>query len=1019
MTDPRSAEDIFSEVAARPVEERADFLDGACGEDASLRARVERLLAAQAHAEPPAEGPGSRIGPYQLLRKIGSGGFGVVYMAEQRSPIRRKVALKIIKLGMDTEQVIARFEAERQALALMDHPGIARVLDAGATDSGRPYFVMELVKGVSITEYCDKNKLTTRERLALFVEVCHAVQHAHQKGVIHRDLKPTNVMVTLHGGTPIPKVIDFGIAKATNQRLTERTLFTEYRQFVGTPAYMSPEQAEMSDLDVDTRSDIYSLGVLLYELLTGTPPFDSYRLQRLGQVKIQQIICEEEPPKPSTRVSTMGEAAVTVARKRGAEADALVKSLRGDLDWIVMKALEKNRTRRYRTASELGKDVVRHLEDEAVLAGPPSATYRMGKLIRRHRKSVAAAGAAALALLLGTFGTGLALVAANRAKNDLDRALTAMTAQRNRAIDAERRAKENAEMARAAAADADAMAGEARENADIAVAINDFLNHDLLAAVAPSTEEGKGKDVLVRDALDAAAKRIDAAAAPEGRLAGKPAVEAEIRRTIGRTYWQLGRFPDAARQLERSARVAARHHGKEARVTVATLHELGSCLLEAGRYPEAEPLLLRVALINRRRVGDSHPDTANALFRLGSLYSQTGRLREAEATLTRALEGLGSETGEGRLRCMIKRTLGFVSMRQGDWGRAERLLRQVVRHYTDTNGPDDVWTLMSRCDLAGVLLVRNRVDEAEKLLEGLREAFRRVFGVDHPNTLGAMYTTATVLWKKGRREESRRLYEETLSLRQKKLGPGHIDTLKTAQQLGKLLLELERIDRAREVLEAGVREARRSLPKDHPVTMGFLECLAGAYMLLREYEKAALLAVETFETERRVHGRNHRITLLAHCRVGLVYSLMDRDEEALAVFLDVLDRGGRTLGERHPLVRNAREQVAKSYEKLGCSPADRPVDAEILNLRLAAAAGPGATADEKHEAAVALLEAERPELRDDSRALALARAANDMTGNERPEFLTTLARALERTGEAPEARRVRERARALSGKTQP
>jgi tetratricopeptide (TPR) repeat protein len=399
---PQDVKAVFAEaIAKRSPQEQAAYLDVACGSDTQLRAEVESLISAHqdtrpflqvllgdqeaAREDPPTEGPGSMIGRYKLLEKIGEGGMAVVYMAEQQEPLRRKVALKIIKLGMDTRQVIARFEAERQALALMDHPSIAKVLDAGATETGRPYFVMELVQGVSITEYCDRNSLSTKERLALFLQVCHAVQHAHQKGIIHRDIKPSNVMVTHRDGEPIPKVIDFGIAKATNQKLTEKTLFTRYAHLIGTPAYMSPEQAELSDLDIDTRSDIYSLGVLLYELLTGTTPFSEEELRKAGYVEMQRVIREQEPVKPSAKLTTLGEILTEVAKHRSATPDLLRRAVRGDLDWIVMKSLEKDRARRYETADALGMDVQRHLGSEPVLARGPGATYRLQKFLHRHR----------------------------------------------------------------------------------------------------------------------------------------------------------------------------------------------------------------------------------------------------------------------------------------------------------------------------------------------------------------------------------------------------------------------------------------------------------------------------------------------------------------------------------------------------------------------------------------------------------------------------------------------------------
>jgi eukaryotic-like serine/threonine-protein kinase len=443
----KATETIFDAVLQlNSAAKRKAYLDMACGDDTELRHKIEGLLEAHERAEgfyanagvelhtmgsgnseatliasPLSEGPGAVIGRYKLLQKVGEGGMGVVYMAEQTEPVTRKVALKIIKLGMDTKQVVARFEAERQALAMMDHPNIAKVLDAGATDTGRPYFVMELVRGVPIAEYCDKNKLSTQDRLNLFVPVCQAIQHAHQKGVIHRDIKPSNVMVTLHDGNAVPKVIDFGIAKATNQKLTEKTLFTNYAQMIGTPAYMSPEQAEMSGLDVDTRTDVYSLGVLLYELLTGTTPFPSNELLSMGYGQMQKVIAEKEPPKPSTRLNTMQhEERTVVAKNRSMEASALGKVFQGDLDWIVMKALEKDRTRRYETVNGLVVDIRRHLDNEPVSAAAPTFRYQLTKFARRNRKYMRVAAVVAALLIAAVLFSSIQALRATRARNAAD-----------------------------------------------------------------------------------------------------------------------------------------------------------------------------------------------------------------------------------------------------------------------------------------------------------------------------------------------------------------------------------------------------------------------------------------------------------------------------------------------------------------------------------------------------------------------------------------------------------------------
>ncbi len=459
---------------------RAAFLDHACADDAALRQRLGNLLKAHDRAgaflgepafpadgvPPPAvsengrsgtanlaavsEAPGDRIGRYKLLEKIGEGGCGVVYMAEQAEPVRRRVALKVIKVGMDTKQVIARFEAERQALALMDHPNIARVLDGGATDTGRPFFVMEMVRGIRVTDYCDGNNLSTRERLDLFIQVCRAIQHAHQKGIIHRDIKPSNILVTVNDGVPTPKVIDFGIAKATSQqRLTDKTLFTAFQQFIGTPAYMSPEQAEMTSLDIDTRSDIYALGVLLYELLTGKTPFDAQTLLAAGLDEMVRIIRQQEPVRPSTRLSTMlaGELSAA-ATHRQSEPPKLIHLVRGDLDWIVMKCLEKDRTRRYATANGLARDIERHLRHEPVVARPPSVAYRLEKSFRRNRLVFTAAGLVGLALVAGAVLSTWQAVQATHARRDeaaargrADAAARVAERQRERAEQEKRRAK--------------------------------------------------------------------------------------------------------------------------------------------------------------------------------------------------------------------------------------------------------------------------------------------------------------------------------------------------------------------------------------------------------------------------------------------------------------------------------------------------------------------------------------------------------------------------------------------------
>ena len=487
------------------------------------------------------------IGPFKLLQKIGEGGMGTVYMAEQDKPVRRRVALKIIKPGMDSSQVLARFDADRQALALMDHQNIARVYDAGTTDTGRPYFVMELVNGVRITKYSDDAQLSPRERLELFVPVCQAIQHAHQKGIIHRDIKPSNVLVAIYDGKPVPKVIDFGMAKAIDQRLTERTMFTHYGAIVGTLEYMSPEQAEMSALGVDTRSDIYSLGVLLYELLTGSTPLEATTLREAAYSEILRRIKEEEPPKPSTRLSESSDRLPSISAHRHTEPARLTKLVRGELDWIVMKALEKDRTRRYETASGFARDIERYLAGDPVEAGPPSASYKLRKLACKHRAALATVGAFAALLVLAAAISSYLAIRATRA--ELEALQAAAAAEQARQAEAEQRRAVEDQRNRAVAAEQLAIVQEAKakKSEAEAKAVLEFFQTKILAAARPKGQEGGlGTDATIRAAVDAAATGL------EKTLAGQPTVEASIRDTLAQSYLYLSDPAGGIRHHERA-----------------------------------------------------------------------------------------------------------------------------------------------------------------------------------------------------------------------------------------------------------------------------------------------------------------------------------------------------------------------------------------------------------------------------------------------------------------------------------
>jgi serine/threonine protein kinase/tetratricopeptide (TPR) repeat protein len=876
-------------------QERQDFLAEACGGNFALRAKVEALLRSHredSFLERPAEEairpssvparndvsekPGTVIGRYKLLEKIGEGGFGEVWMAEQKEPVKRRVALKILKLGLDTKQVVARFEAERQALAMMDHPNIAKVLDGGATDTGRPYFVMELVPGVRITEYCDQNQLPTRERLGLFIQVCRAIQHAHQKGLIHRDIKPSNILVTSHDGVPVPKVIDFGIAKATQQELTERTVFTEFRQFLGTPAYISPEQAEMSGMDIDTRSDIYSLGVLLYELLTGRTPFDPQELLKASLEQLRQVIREKEPLRPSTKLATLrGEELTTAAKRRSVDMPRLIHLLRGDLDWIVMKCLEKDRTRRYETANGLAMDLRRHLENEPVVARPPSAAYRLQKACRRHKAAFATAALIGAVLVAATGVSAWQAFRATRAEK-----LAA-----GRLIESE-----NARME--------------------SEAISKFLT-EVFQSPDPARD---GRTITVAETLGVAARKLDT------ELAGQPARLAKLQATLALTYHALGLDREAIPLQEKARDYYLAVCGQEHPDTLSTMHNLANSYDEAGRRAEALKLQEQVRALRRKVLGPEHPDTLLAMNSLASFYDEVGRRAEAfklrEEVLALCHKVLGPEHPY-TLTAMNNLAASYDEMGRRD--EALKLREQVLPLRRKVNGPEHPDTLRALRGLGNSYDLAGRRDEALKLREEALPLCRKILGPENAETLMAMHNLAVSYDEMGRRDEALKLREEVLALRRKVLGPEHPEMLSAMNNLANSYDGTGRREEALKLREEVLARRRKVLGPEHPDTLLAMHNLAGSYAGAGRQEEALKLREEVLALRRKVLGPEHPDTLNAMNALSLSYYGAGRREEALRLKEQVLALRRKVLGPEHRDTLQAMQDLANLYFSVGRS----------------------------------------------------------------------------------------------------
>jgi serine/threonine protein kinase len=744
MVPPHEREvTLFESALALPSGQREAYLEQASAGDPDLLQRVRGLLhAAENGADflapvapnptptlPAIEKPGDRIGRYKLLQQIGEGGCGIVYMAEQEEPLRRRVALKVIKLGMDTRQVIARFEAERQALALMDHPNIAKVHDAGATETGRPYFVMELVRGLKITDYCDEKKLSTQQRLGLFMQVCQAVQHAHQKGIIHRDLKPSNILVTVNDGVAIPKVIDFGIAKATSgERLTDKTIFTAFEQFIGTPAYMSPEQAEISSVDIDTRSDIYSLGVLLYELLTGQTPFDGKELLRAGLEEMRRTLREKEPSRPSTRLSTLSASErTTAANRRGLDAPRLANILRGDLDWIALKCLEKDRARRYETANALLMDIQRHLNNEPVTARPRSRLYEFRKTVRRHQVGFAAATAvmAALFLGLGVATWSLAKERQARRRADTEAAKSSQTARVLEdmlgGIDPKMAQERDTSLLQEMLSQTATRVSRDLTNQPLVEAHLESTIANIYAALG----DFQKAEQMARSAL--ALRRSDPAS--------QPAELAESLFDLAHHLWSQGKLTEAEQFAREGLALATHSPAKKDALVARSLAQLGVIVQDQGKLGEAEGLFRQSLEVRKKLLGDEHPTVAQTLNTLSGVLTLEGKMAEAEKAGREAVKAFGWSFRQGDSSddgALYSR--GNVFFDEGNLAEAEACFRQALAIRRKRSGGQDMEVALS--SLATTLRRQQRFSEAEPL-------YRECLASRETNCPNAWYTHYT------------------------------------------------------------------------------------------------------------------------------------------------------------------------------------------------------------------------------------------------------------------------------------
>lgn len=875
------------------------------------------------------EQPDDRIGPYHLLQVIGEGGFGVVWLAERRKPMVQRVALKIIKPGMDSKSVVARFEQERQALAVMDHPNVARVFDGGVTPSGRPYFVMEHVQGEPITDFCDRHRLTIKQRLELFIPVCEAVQHAHHKGLIHRDLKPSNILVAEIEGKAVPKVIDFGVAKAVASEGWANTAHTQAGMVIGTPEYMSPEQVA-GEIDVDTRSDVYALGVVLYELLTGELPFDSQELRMAALVEIARIIKEVTPPKPSTRLGQLvGDRTTTIANSRSTSSKLLTSELRRELDWIPLMALRKERERRYASAGEFAEDVQRYLVGLPLLAAPESRIYLTRKFVRRNRVQVLSGAAAFLALAIGL---AAAIWQANEAAKKRDEAVLAGQKEANERARADERAyaAERAEQAAEAARDAE------RERAVQLQKVSDFQSRmlaqidttkagiDLMTDVrerfvaalekahVPEEERTARVDALRKElvhvnATDAAAAMIDrtilrpAIITIDTQFKDDPVTDASLRQSLADLYRTISLY-EAAMPLQESALATRRRVlGEEHPETIRSINQMGLLLDSQGKLIDAEPYYIEAASKSQRELGEDHPSTLDYLSNIGNLLRARGNFDQAEPYILETLEKRRRVLGQEHPKTLISINIaGLLRQDQGRFNEAEMFRREALEKARRVLGEEHPSTLTQINNMGSLLRAQGKLNEAEPYFREALEKSRRVLGEEHPNTLTTIGNIGYLLLVRGKLAEAESYLREDLEMSRRVLGEEHPDTLISSSIMGLLLRRQGKLDEAELYFRETLERRRRVLGEDHPDTLSSINSMGGLLIAQGKLAEVEPYFREALEKYRRVLGEEHPDTLNSISNMGGLLRAQDRLNEAEPYLREALEKRRRLLGEEHP-----------------------------------------------------------------------------------------------------------------------